>query len=77
MKETRLKLITALLLCCAGFIIFDTLTSMPTYKYRIISENQGYRTNKYEVVSPDCVTFVDAHNRTVTVCGNYEIIENK
>ena len=77
MKQTLLKLLAAILMCVVIYILWDELTSRPTYKYRVISESHGYRTDKYETVSPNCIKFVDAHNQTVTICGKYEIIENK
>ena len=53
------------------------LTIQPSYKYRIISENQGYKTNNYEVVGPNCIKFINRDTQNVTVCGQYEIIESK
>jgi hypothetical protein len=64
-------------LCVVLYILYDALISMPAYKYRIVSESHGYSTNKYEVVGTNCIKFIDAHNQNVTVCGEYEIIENK
>ena len=77
MKEIRIKILVILLMCCAIAILFDAIISKPTYKYRIISESHGYRTDKYETVGPNCIKFTYGDNQTVTVCGNYEIIENK
>jgi hypothetical protein len=77
MKEIRIKILVILLMCCAIAILFDAITSKPTYKYRIISESHGYRTDKYKTVGPNCIKFVDRHNQTITICGEYEIIENK
>jgi uncharacterized protein YpmS len=72
MKQIILTLLALFTAFIVWFIIF---TSQPTHKYRIVSENQGHRTNKYEIVSPNCVKFVNAHNQTITICGEYEIIE--
>jgi hypothetical protein len=77
MKANILKLLVMLSLCVVLYILYDALISMPAYKYRIISENHGYKTNKYEVVNSNCIKFVDRHNQTITICGEYEIIENK
>lgn len=77
MKLTILRILTLIGLCSACVVIVTILTSQPAYKYRVISENQGYRTNKYETVGTNCIKFVDGHNQTITICGEYEIIENK
>jgi hypothetical protein len=77
MKQISLKLLAAFLVCCALGMIYTTLRSMPTHKYRIVSDNQGYSTNKYEVLDYNCIVFIDAYGREITVCGHYEIIKNK
>ena len=77
MKLVILKILAVISMCVLIYVLWDELTSLPTYKYRVISENQGYRTNKYETVGTNCIKFIDGHNQTVTICGEYEIIENK
>lgn len=77
MTQTLLKLLAAILMCFIIYILLVELTSVPTHKYRIISGSHGYKTDKYEAVNPNCIKFVDGHNQTVTICGEYQIIENK
>ena len=77
MRETSFNIMFLVLLFSLFVSIGIALTRQPSYKYRIISENQGYKTNNYEVVGPNCIRFINRDTQNVTVCGQYEIIENK
>ena len=77
MKGIGFKIFAILGFCVACALLINEIVSLPTYKYKILAENKGYRTNKYEIIGPNCIKFIDRDTLEVIVSGNFEIIENK
>ena len=79
---TKIRLALALIIM---FLVISTLLvfiakdvkNSSKYKYYITVPNaRDYRTNSY-TSNGSCITFKNEYNNTVTLCGNYSIIEKK
>ena len=68
-----LVLVVVLASILAVFIVKDS----KQYKYHItVPDGIYHRTNNY-TSNGGCITFKNEYDNTVTLCGNYSIIEKK
>lgn len=76
-SKIRLTLgLVLMVIVMTSLVVFIGIDSKQ-YKYYIgVPNRRDYKTNNY--TSKDgCITFKNQYDNTVTLCGNYSIIERK